>query len=61
MTSVSEKFRTFLKEYFTIPRSEAQELEAVADIRKGVNFRGSTLWILICAIFIASLATCLLE
>ena len=55
MTSVSEKFRTFLKEYFTIPRSEAQELEAVADIRKGVNFRGSTLWILICAIFIASL------
>ena len=55
MTSVSEKFRTFLKEYFTIPRSEEQELEAVADIRKGVNFRGSTLWILICAILIASL------
>lgn len=55
MTSVSEKFRTFLKEYFTIPRSEEQELDAVADIRKGVNFRGSTLWILICAIFIASL------
>ena len=55
MKSVSEKFRTFLKEYFTIPRSPEQELDAVADIRKGVNFRGSTLWILICAILIASL------
>ena len=55
MTSILDKFISFLKDYFTIPRSEEQEIEAIADIRKGVNFRGSTLWILICAIFIASL------
>jgi len=55
MSGLSEKLHNFLKDYFTIPRSTQQEAEAVADIRKGVNFRGSTLWILICAIFIASL------
>ena len=55
MTSIGDKFKSFFKDYFTIHRSEEQEIEAVADIRKGVNFRGSTLWILICAIFIASL------
>lgn len=55
MKNIVAKFKSFLKDYFTIPRSEEQEIEAVADIRKGVNFRGSTLWILICAIFIASL------
>lgn len=55
MKNIVAKFKSFLKDYFTIPRSEEQEIEAIADIRKGVNFRGSTLWILICAIFIASL------
>jgi len=45
----------FFKDYFTIPRSTEQEADAVTEVRKGVNFKGSNLWILICAILIASL------
>lgn len=47
--------RSFFKNYLVLNRSEEEERETVESIRNGVEFKGANLWILIFAIFIASL------
>lgn len=47
--------KKFLKEYLDLRKDKDNELETVDSIRKGVEFKGATLWILIFAIFMASL------
>lgn len=47
--------RKFLAEYLDLKKDKANELETVESIRKGVEFKGANLWILIFAIFMASL------
>lgn len=47
--------KDFLKEYLDLRKDKDNELETVDSIRKGVEFKGANLWILIFAIFMASL------
>ena len=47
--------KNFLKEYLDLRKDKDNELETVDSIRKGVEFKGANLWILIFAIFMASL------
>ena len=45
----------FLKDRFNLEGDRANEQETVEAIRKGVDFKGTNLWVLIFAIFIASI------
>lgn len=47
--------KSFLKEYLDLRKDKDNELATVDSIRKGVEFKGANLWILIFAIFMASL------
>lgn len=47
--------RKFLHDYFDLHRSKEDEDKTITSIRNGVEMKGTTLWVLICAIFIASL------
>lgn len=47
--------RQFVSEYFDLRRNKEDEATTVENIRNGVEFKGTNLWILIFAIFIASL------
>lgn len=47
--------KSFLGEYLDLRKDKDNELETVDSIRKGVEFKGANLWILIFAIFMASL------
>ncbi|WP_321333978.1 TIGR00341 family protein [uncultured Bacteroides sp.] len=47
--------REFLKDYLDLKKDKTNELETVESIRRGVEFKGANLWILIFAIFMASL------
>lgn len=47
--------RRFLSEYLDLRKDKDNELATVDSIRKGVEFKGANLWILIFAIFMASL------
>jgi uncharacterized hydrophobic protein (TIGR00271 family) len=47
--------REFLKDRFNLEDDKANEKEIVDAIRRGVEFRGSNLWVLVFAIFIASI------
>lgn len=47
--------KRFLKEYLDLRKDKDNELATVESIRRGVEFKGANLWILIFAIFIASL------
>jgi uncharacterized hydrophobic protein (TIGR00271 family) len=49
------QLRAFLGHIFNLEEGKAPEDQTIEDIRKGVVFRGTNLWILICAIFIASI------
>ncbi len=44
-----------LGQYFNLMADKEDETEVVSQVSAGVMFRGTNLWILICAIFIASL------
>ena len=44
-----------LKEYFNLMSDKEDEHEVIEQVRAGVMFRGTNLWILIFAILIASL------
>ncbi|MBF1513432.1 MAG: TIGR00341 family protein, partial [Prevotella pallens] len=44
-----------VKKYFNVMPDKASEDNVIAQITEGVDFHGATLWILILAIFIASL------
>ncbi|NDC41877.1 MAG: DUF389 domain-containing protein, partial [Chitinophagia bacterium] len=45
----------YLKERFSLNDDQADEFEIIAAIRKCVEFKGAQLWVLIFAIFIASI------
>ena len=47
--------RAFFKEYLDLKRDKEHEPDTIDSIRKGIEFRGANLWILIFAIFIACL------
>ena len=47
--------KSFLREYLDLRKDKDNELETIDSIRKGVEFKGANLWILILAIFMASL------
>ncbi len=47
--------KKFLTEYLDLRKDKDNEMETVESIRKGVEFKGANLWILIFAIFMASL------
>ena len=47
--------RKFFNEYLDLNRSKEDEQVTVAAIRSGVEFKGTNLWVLIFATFIASL------
>lgn len=47
--------KKFLNEYLDLRKDKDNELATVDSIRKGVEFKGANLWILIFAIFMASL------
>ncbi len=47
--------KKFLNEYLDLRKDKYNEMETVESIRKGVEFKGANLWILIFAIFMASL------
>ena len=56
-TDARNKFaiKSFLGEYLDLRKDKDNELATVDSIRKGVEFKGANLWILIFAIFMASL------
>lgn len=47
--------KKFMREYLDLRKDKDDELATVDSIRKGVEFKGANLWILIFAIFMASL------
>lgn len=47
--------RKFIRDYLDLRKDKDDELQTVDSIRKGVEFKGANLWILIFAIFMASL------
>ncbi len=47
--------KKFVKEYLDLRKDKDNERDTVDSIRKGVEFKGANLWILILAIFMASL------
>ena len=47
--------KSFLREYLDLKKDKDNELATIESIRKGVEFKGANLWILIFAIFMASL------
>ncbi len=48
-------FREFAKDRFNLEEDKANEAEIIEAIKKGVEFRGTNLWVLVFAIFIASI------
>ena len=52
---LSEALRSFLRSRFDLSANKASEEEVVDNIRKGVEFKGTNLWVLIFATFVASL------
>ncbi|MGL4780201.1 MAG: DUF389 domain-containing protein [Bacteroidales bacterium] len=55
INNIIKDFRLFLRERLDITHEKSNELETIEAIKKGVEFKGVNLWILIFAIFIASL------
>ena len=44
-----------IKSYFNVSPDKNSKIDVITQITDGINFQGTNLWILICAIFIASL------
>lgn len=53
--SLFGRFGRMLKDRFDLGEDNATQEEVVANVTKGVEFKGTNLWVLICATFIASL------
>ena len=49
------QFKKYLRGILDPSADRESEAETIDNIRKGIDFKGSNLWVLICAIFIASL------
>lgn len=47
--------KAYLSQYFDMSENREKEEDVVDEIASGVTFKGANLWILICAVFIASL------
>lgn len=47
--------KEYLRQYFDMSENREKEEDVVDEIASGVTFKGANLWILICAVFIASL------
>lgn len=52
---IFQQFKTYLKKIMDPSQERENETETIENIRKGIDFKGSNLWVLIFAIFIASL------
>ena len=52
--AIARDLRLFLKDRFNLDDDKASEHETIEEIKKGVVFRGTNLWILIFAIMVAS-------
>lgn len=50
-----KRFLVFLRAIFNLDEDKAEEVEIAENIKKGVEFRGTNLWVLIFAIFVASI------
>ena len=48
-------FRSYISDLFSLQEGNEREETTIAEIKRGVEFRGANLWILIFAIFIASI------
>jgi len=55
MSNIFRAIRDFIKERFNLDEDRAEEAEIVETIRRDVSFKGTSLWTLIFAIFIASI------
>lgn len=53
--NILDNFRFFLKERLDMSSEKSNDLETIESIKKAVEFKGVNLWVLIFAIFIASL------
>ena len=53
--SLLRQFRIFLTRHFDLRQEKEDEEETIESLKKGVEFRGTNLWVLIFAIFLASL------
>ena len=53
--SFTHKIRTFFVTFFDMHREKEDELATIEGFKQDVDFRGTKMWILICAIMIASL------
>ncbi len=53
--SLWSSFKRFLRERFNLDDDKASEDEIRDNIRKGVDLKGANLWILVCAIILASI------
>ena len=47
--------RNFMKGRFDLKEDSAPQVEVVEGVRKGIDFKGTNLWVLMFAVFIASL------
>ncbi len=54
-TSLRSRFLNFIRDRFNLDEDKASEEEVRENINRGVEFRGTNLWVLIFAIFIASI------
>ena len=54
-TPLLKKNKFFLTRYFDLRQEKEDEEETIESLKKGVEFRGTNLWVLIFAIFLASL------
>ena len=55
LTDLFLQLKSYLKKILDPSEERENEAETIDNILKGINFRGSNLWVLIFAIFIASL------
>ncbi|WP_242401559.1 hypothetical protein [Porphyromonas macacae] len=53
--SMIMRFKDFLKQVFDLNLDKENDFRTIEVIKADVDFKGTKLWILICAIFIASL------
>lgn len=52
--SITEQIKEFIHDRFNLDEDKAEQVEVIDNIRRGVEFRGTNLWILMFAIVIAS-------
>ena len=53
--SLLRQIKIFLTRHFDLRQEKEDEQETIESLKKGVEFRGTNLWVLIFAIFLASL------